>query len=87
LVIYDLGGDNRDIFEHKLDIDQKIRPKKQKLRKLAKDRVQATKAEVQRLLDAKVIREVQFITWLPNLLCVLRWRPPPSNLGGGNLQE
>jgi len=54
----DLGGVSKDIIEHKLDIDPKVRPKKQKLRKLAEDRVQAAKAEVQRLLDAKVIREV-----------------------------
>ena len=66
----DLGGVSRDISEHKLDIDPKIRPKKQKLRKLAEDRVQATKAKVQRLLDARVIREVQFITWLANIVMV-----------------
>ena len=35
----DLGGVSRDIIEHKLDIDPKVRPKKQKLRKLAEDRV------------------------------------------------
>jgi hypothetical protein len=39
-------------------------------RKLAEDRVHATKTEVQRLLDAKVIREVQFITWLANIVMV-----------------
>jgi hypothetical protein len=66
----DLGGVDRDIIEHKLDIDPKTRPKKQKLRKLAKDRVQAAKAEVQRLLDAKVIREFQFTTWLANIVMV-----------------
>ena len=54
----DLGGVSRDIIEHKSDIDPKVRPKKQKLRKLAEDRVHATKAEVQRLLNAKVVREV-----------------------------
>ena len=58
----DLGGVNRDIIEHKLDIDPKLRLKKQKLRKLVEDRVHAAKAKVQRLLDAKVIREVQFTT-------------------------
>ena len=40
------------------------------MRKLAEDRVQAAKAEVQRLLDAKVIREVQFTTWLANIVMV-----------------
>ena len=75
----DLGGVSRDIIEHKLDIDKKIRPKKQKLRKLAEDRVQATKVEVQRLLDAKVIREVQFTTWLANIVMIRKknekWQP------------
>jgi len=33
----ELGGVSRDTIEHKLDIDQKIRPKTQKLRKLAED--------------------------------------------------
>jgi hypothetical protein len=66
----DLGGVSRDIIEHKLDINPNFRPKKQKLRKLAKDRTQAAKAEVQRLLDAKVIREVQFTTWLANIIMV-----------------
>ena len=51
----DLRGVSRDIIEHKLDIDPKIRPKKQKLRKMSDDKVAAVKAEVQRLLDAKVI--------------------------------
>ena len=66
----DLGGVNRDIIEHKLDIDPKLRLKKQKLRKLVEDRVHAAKAKVQRLLDAKVIREVQFTTWLANIVVV-----------------
>ena len=56
----DLRGVSRDIIEHKLDIDPKIRPKRQKLRKMSDDRVAAIKAEVQRLLDAKVIREVKY---------------------------
>lgn len=66
----DLVGINRDIIEHKLDIDPSFRPKKQKLWKLSKDNAQAAKAELQRLLDAKVIREVQFTTWLTNIVMV-----------------
>jgi hypothetical protein len=66
----DLGGVSRYIIKHKLDINPNFRPKKQKLRKLAEDIIQATKAKVQRLLDAKVIREVQFTTWLANIVMV-----------------
>jgi hypothetical protein len=61
---------SRDIIEHKLDINPNFRPKKQKLRKLAEDIIQVAKAEVQRLLDAKVIEEVQFTTWLANIVMV-----------------
>jgi len=66
----DLRGVSRDIIEHKLDIDPKIKPKKQKLRKMSDDKVAAVKAEVQRLLDAKVIREVKYPTWLANTVPV-----------------
>ena len=47
----DLRGVSRDIIEHRLDIN----PKKQKLCKMADEKVAAVKAEVQRLLDANVI--------------------------------
>ena len=61
-----------------MDIDPKIKPKKQKLRKMSDDKVAAVKAEVQRLLDAKVIREVKYPTWLANTVPVKKkngkWR-------------
>ena len=60
----DLRSVSQDIIEHRLDIDPKIKPKKQKLRKMSDDKVAAVKAEVQRLLDAKVIREVKYPTWM-----------------------
>ena len=66
----DLRGVSRDIIEHKLDIDSKVQPKKQKLQKMSDDKVAAVKAEVQRLLDAKVIREVKYSTWLANTIPV-----------------
>jgi len=56
----DLQGVNRDIIEHSLDIKPNVRPKKQKQQKILRDRVLATKAEVQILLDVKVIREVKY---------------------------
>ena len=74
----DLRGVSRDIIENKLDIDPKIKPKKQKLRKMSDDKVTTVKAEVQRLLDAKVIREVMYPTWLANTVPVKKkngkWR-------------
>jgi hypothetical protein len=41
-----------------------MKPKKQRQRKMSEDRVLAAKAEVQRLLDANVIREVKYLDWL-----------------------
>ena len=37
---------------------------------MSKDRILAAKAEVQRLLDANVIREVKYSEWLANVLLV-----------------
>ena len=58
----DLRGVSRDIIEHRLDINSNIKPKKQKLPKMADEKVAAVKAEVQRKLDANVIREVKYPT-------------------------
>ena len=74
----DLRGVSRDIIEHRLDTNPNIKPKKQKLRKMADEKVAAVKAEVQRLLDANVIREVKYPTWLANTVPVKKkngkWR-------------
>ena len=74
----DLRGVSRDIIEHRLDINPNIRPKKQKLCKMAYENFAAVKAEVQRLLDANVIREVKYPTWLANIMPVKKkngkWR-------------
>jgi SOS response regulatory protein OraA/RecX len=73
-----LQGVDRDIIEHALDTDEKITPKKQKLRKMLEEKVKAVEAEVQRLQDAKVIREVMYPIWLANTILVKKkngkWR-------------
>jgi hypothetical protein len=45
----DLQGVDRDIIKHTLETDEKITPKKQKLRKTSKEKVKVVEAEVQRL--------------------------------------
>jgi hypothetical protein len=74
----DLQGVDRDIIEHALEIDERIAPKKQKLRKMFKEKVKAVEAEVQRLQDAKVIKEVKYPVWLANTVPVKKkngkWR-------------
>jgi hypothetical protein len=61
-----------------LETDERIAPKKQKLRKISEEKVKAAKAEVQRLQDAKVIREVKYPVWLANTVPVRKkngkWR-------------
>lgn len=46
------------------------KPIKQKLRKMSTERAEAAKAEMQRLLDAGVIRPVQYLEWLANVVMV-----------------
>jgi hypothetical protein len=74
----DLQGVDRDVIEHTLETDEKIMPKKQKLRKMFEEKVKAVEAEVQRLQDAKVIREVKYPVWLANTIPVKKkngeWR-------------
>jgi hypothetical protein len=56
----------------------KVAPKKHKLRKMSEEKVKAVEAEVQRLQDAKVIREVKYPVWLANTVPVKnkngKWR-------------
>jgi hypothetical protein len=66
----DLQGVDRDIIEHTLETNEKIMLKKQKLRKMFKEKVKAVEAEVQRLQDAKVIREILYPVWLANTVPV-----------------
>ena len=53
-------------------------PIKQKLRKMSKKRKQIAKLEVQRLLNAGVIRPIKYPTWLSNVVLVKKkngkWR-------------
>ena len=66
----DLKGVPRHVIEHKLETDPKFPPKKQKLRVLSPEKEKAIQVELQKLLDAGVIRQVQFSTWLSNVVMV-----------------
>jgi hypothetical protein len=74
----DLCRVDRSIIEHALNVDPSARPRKQKLRKMSKDKVEGAKAEVKRLLTSKVIREVAYLEWLANTIMVKKtngkWR-------------
>ena len=57
-------------MEHELKVDMKVKPRKQRLRTMSEDRNKAAQSEVQKLLDAGVIREVQYPEWLANIVMV-----------------
>jgi hypothetical protein len=74
----DLTGVDRSFIEHRLNIGPSVKPRRKKLRKMSDDKVVAIKSEVQRLLDATVIREVRYHKWLANTVPVKKkngkWR-------------
>jgi hypothetical protein len=67
---FNLVGVSRDVIEHRLEVSPSARPKKQKLHKMAEEKVKAAKAEVHRLLDGGFIREVKYPQWLANIIMV-----------------
>ena len=54
----DLQGINHNLTKHNLKVAKGVKLRKQKLRKMFAERAKATKVEVQRLLDARVIRPI-----------------------------
>jgi hypothetical protein len=74
----DLTGVDCNLIKHKLNIDATVMPQRQKLKKMCYDKVVAVKSELQRLLDASVIREVMYPKWLANTVPVKnkngKWR-------------
>jgi hypothetical protein len=66
----DLIGVCREVIEHKLQVNPNTKPKKKKLCKMSEEKIEATKAEVQCLLDVGFIREVTYPQWLANVVMV-----------------
>jgi hypothetical protein len=55
-----LVGVSQEVIEHKLQVNPHVNPKKQKLRKMSEEKIEATKAKVQRLLDGGFMREIRY---------------------------
>ena len=47
-----------------------MKPRKERQRKMTEDRIFEAKADVQRLLDTNVIKEVKYLEWLANVVLV-----------------
>ena len=66
----DMGGINPAVITHKLNISPSFKPVKQKRRSFAPKRQKAINEEVNKLLQDKAIREVEFPDWLDNVVLV-----------------
>ncbi|XP_075481082.1 uncharacterized protein LOC142521778 [Primulina tabacum] len=66
----ELTGTSPDVAEHRLNILPNSRPIKQKKRHFGPEKDIVIKKEVRELLNAGHIREVQFPTWLSNVVLV-----------------
>ena len=75
---YEVPRVDPEFIVHKLNMDPSFPPKKQKLRRSAKEHVEVVKSEVQRLKKARAIRELFFPKWLTNTVIVKKkngkWR-------------
>lgn len=74
----DLTRVSRELVEHRLSVDPARKPQKQKVRKMSADQKEAARVEVEKLLQAQVIREILHPEWLANLVLVKKsngtWR-------------
>ncbi|XP_077221986.1 uncharacterized protein LOC143855806 [Tasmannia lanceolata] len=64
----DMPDIDPEISTHRLGVDSTCRPMKQKRRHFAFEKRQAIKEEVERLLKADFIREIQYPDWLANVV-------------------
>ena len=66
------------IMTHKLSVCKEARPVAQKKRRLGEEKRRVVVKEVQKLLKAGLIREIQYTTWLANIVLVKKnngkWR-------------
>jgi len=73
-----LPGVSVDVVSHELIIDSTFKPIKQKRRKLGRERAEAVKAEVEKLLRIRSITEAKYLDWIANPVVVKKkngkWR-------------
>ena len=67
-----MTGIDPQISLHRLNVDPKHKPVRQKRRKFGTDRNQIIQEEVQKLLAIKSIREVTYPEWLANVVVVAK---------------
>jgi len=74
----DMPGIDPDFLCHHLTMDAKVRPVRQRRRKFNEERCLVVKEEMQKLLSAGHIKEIQYPEWLANVVLVKKangkWR-------------
>ena len=65
-----MGGIDPAIITHRLNVSPSFKPVKQKRRSFAPERQKAINEEVDKLLHAGAIREVEYPEWLANVILV-----------------
>jgi hypothetical protein len=68
--ISDMPGILREVIEHKLDIDPSFKSIKKKERRYTPERHNVIQLEVNRLLEARFIKPVDYPSWLANPVLV-----------------
>jgi hypothetical protein len=66
----DMPGVPRELVEHALNVDPKVKPVKQPLRRFGEPKRKAMASELHMLENAGFIREIKASTWVPNLVIV-----------------
>ena len=73
-----MPGVDPEFIVHKLNVNPSFPPKKQKMRRSAKEHVEAVRQEVEKLKEAGAIKEIFFLDWLANTVVVQKknnkWR-------------
>ena len=73
-----MGGVDTIVITHKLNISPCFKPVKQKRRSFTPERQKAINEEVNKLLQDKAIREVEYLDWLANVVLIKKvngkWR-------------
>lgn len=68
--VEEMPGISPNIMCHKLDIKPRYKPVKQKLRHYGRERIEAVKDEINKLLKVSFIWECQYSKWLSNVMLV-----------------
>ncbi|RDX96116.1 hypothetical protein CR513_21262, partial [Mucuna pruriens] len=73
-----MPGVDPNFMCHQLSVDEQARPVAQKNRKMGEEKREAAKQETHKLISAGFVREVQYPTWLTNVVMVRKangkWR-------------